>query len=1184
MPTAHSSNRRSALVEACLTASAVVICSFFWVTLGFAQPPGTLPPPEAIRAVADPVERNDSFGGVKSSITPKMFLVLDDAGNPVAVPGMSFEKLDELLQLKDGLQQSARPYLIEALEVRGRVLATLAELTVTVRIQLGATGGKWVAVPLRMSNFHRTGPADISGVERYRMDLDDSDGGHVLQLESETPRSVVVAMRVVARVAPGPGSEIDFRLPDAPSTVLLQMPSPGVSASVVGQGDEVLITRPGPSETEVSVTGRGGDFRMRFGSQAPPTETRPVLESESKVVVDWLQADNTPLVTHEVSVRSLRGDLKRFDLDLPETYSLLQQPSVLGNGPFEIGEPIETGVVDSDESRPPASGGPRVLIGVSPLAGQGDSRVDISLATQLKTAGDRPGAKVTIRGIGVSDAIKQTGEIEVMVPRDYRLRWDSTPWVTGLWEQTGSEPIGPRNYRFRFERVPFELPIWLSARTQRLRVEGDYRLALFDSSAQLKLQLRTTGGVPDPRILPIEIGPWNVQSVMIGATATEIDADQNDGILEIDLSALPEGGANDRIEIVLTQSIQDDQESINLMLPRIIGDPLTIGVSTSTLWVLTDADYRFVADLTNCRGIGEVLRSVNQTNPQETISSGLGDTLKLAPAESATIGAGPKLAQPNRGPDNSFENRYSLPDISRPSQIKGFLVNERPGVSVLVEADLSIEGSQLVEVIHWTVYPRSRLRGRLPIVLTSEQDPLSGTNKVDESDETTDSASIHQLGISPLWSVTVDDSPAVLRGAMGGEYAILSESLSGGPHRIRFRRSRELPAEVLNASAEGSEAVFLIAGLALPRPAATDLSLMGPMSIRLKAEAGLELTSRDTRSRWSNDVSLPSMPNGDLPLRIRRTTQQGDISIPKAWLQTAVSRELQYDHLVATVQGGGTLRLHLANASALAKVRASVDGGTVDVIREATGDCLLRLGEPGTHVIAVELYQPRASRSLTEQIEPILGLEAGTEIVYWEVVTPRDDHLVWNSPALGQAMIWKFDRWHLHRQTLRESSELRAWAGGEQTDTRLPVGNRYLLVGADTTDLRIATMSRFAIWMLVGSAVLAISFLLTQYPALRNPFVAVLGSVLLGGLTWLLPDAAVLVAQVSLLAMLMVGTIAGLSHLLIPQRPTRVLLPGADRSSLKAKPPIPTFAPAGAGPALVSPAAVATRGSTAEVR
>jgi hypothetical protein len=118
------------------------------MTLGFAQPPGTLPPPEAIRAVADPVERNDSFGGVKSSITPKMFLVLDDAGNPVAVPGMSFEKLDELLQLKDGLQQSARPYLIEALEVRGRVLATLAELTVTVRARRtsrGSSATEWTS-------------------------------------------------------------------------------------------------------------------------------------------------------------------------------------------------------------------------------------------------------------------------------------------------------------------------------------------------------------------------------------------------------------------------------------------------------------------------------------------------------------------------------------------------------------------------------------------------------------------------------------------------------------------------------------------------------------------------------------------------------------------------------------------------------------------------------------------------------------------------------------------------------------------------------------------------------------------------------------------------------------------------------------------------------------------------------
>lgn len=141
MPTANPSNRRSAWVEAWLSASTVVISSFFLMTLGFAQPPGTLPPPEAIKAPTDLGERKDGDGSVKSSITPKMFLVLDDAGNPVAVPGMSFEKLDELLQLKDGLQQSARPYLIEALEVRGRVLATLAELTVTVRIQLAGTGG-----------------------------------------------------------------------------------------------------------------------------------------------------------------------------------------------------------------------------------------------------------------------------------------------------------------------------------------------------------------------------------------------------------------------------------------------------------------------------------------------------------------------------------------------------------------------------------------------------------------------------------------------------------------------------------------------------------------------------------------------------------------------------------------------------------------------------------------------------------------------------------------------------------------------------------------------------------------------------------------------------------------------------------------------------------------------------------
>lgn len=223
----------------------------------------------------------------------------------------------------------------------------------------------------------------------------------------------------------------------------------------------------------------------------------------------------------------------------------------------------------------------------------------------------------------------------------------------------------------------------------------------------------------------------------------------------------------------------------------------------------------------------------------------------------------------------------------------------------------------------------------------------------------------------------------------------------------------------------------------------------------------------------------------------------------------------------------------------------------------------------------------------SEQVQPVLKLPISAERVFWEVITPKDDHLIWYTPILGQAMKWQFDRWHLHRQPLQTAAELAVWAGGQPSDSRLPQGNRYLFVGVEASGLRVVTMSRLAIWMLVGTIVLGVSCLLTYYPTLRHPLLAMFAAVFLGGLTWLLPDASVLVAQVMLVAMLMVGVIAGVGHLLVPRRPGRVLVPGGDRSSLRGRMPQAS----GAGVALVAApgtpsltAAVPGRGSTAEAR
>ncbi len=1127
----------------------------------FGQPPGTLPPSDMLgvgQSTANGTEATQSAesagqpgNGDSREVNPKAFLFLDEAGNPVIVPGMTFEKLDELLSLKEGNERPKPLYTIETVEVRGRVAETSAELTVTVRIDLEPTGGRWVTVPMRMDNFHRTGPAEVSGIDSYRVDLGGAQEGHVVHLTSDIRRSVVVSMQVVSRVTPAPSTSIDFRLPEAPSHVELEIPSADVSATILGRGDEVLATDPGQNATAVTVDGGGGKFSVRFGAQLPVIDDRPVLESESRIMVDWQQADNSPIVAHEISVRSGRGDLSAFSLRLPDTAPLLQQPVVRGGTPFEVADPLDsdrvTAATDDDA-------GGRV-IRVVPVGDRGDSRTEIAVATQLRSEEGRPGGRVIIRPVAVDDAIEQSGEIEIRVPREYRLRWEPRPWVNSLWDQTDADALTGRSYRFRFDRVPFELPVWLSARAKRLRVEGDYRLTFYDTLASLRLLLKTSGGVPDSRILPIDIGTWNLQSLAVGGTNLPADADQTGSLLEIDLASLPNGGENDQIEIVLVSPLGEDQDRVEFDMPRVAGDPELIGGAASSLTVSAQADFRFIADLTASQGIGENLRVQPPSAADAAPSSA--DTSETTASSIASPLAG--LGGGRRG-ESAYESRYALPDISQSPRLAGFLVTERPGVSLAAEAHFSIQQGRLVESIEWTVYPRSGLRGRLPVVwgetpIEAAADPSDAEG--DEAERNTEAATldgdpIHQLGAIPFWTVTVDDAAAILRANADGEYSIFSDGLSVGPHKIRFRRERDLPSAWGDATR--SDRTYRLAGCILPRPDVGELTLRGAMLVRFSGQSAVELSARDSQGRWTDELILATLPPAELPLRLRRVDQELDQAVVRrAVLRTSVSRQRQSDQLVATVYGGETLRLPLSPAAMAARVVATVDGQDAEVLREDDDACSVQLGTAGNHVVVLQLYADREAAMGIEQIRPLLGLPTVTERFFWEVLTPRDDHLIWSSPTTAQAMQWLFDRWRLYRQPRQSTADLTEWAGGGG-ESRLPLGNRYLFVGIDPTDLRVITMSRLMIWLIVGSTVLVVSSLLSYFPVLRHPLLAVVGAILLAGMTSLLPDAAVLAGQVMLVAMTMVAVMAAVGYLLAPRRPARVLTTGGDsleRSSVR---------------------------------
>ena len=80
-------------------------------------------------------------------------------------------------------------------------------------------------------------------------------------------------------------------------------------------------------------------------------------------------------------------------------------------------------------------------------------------------------------------------------------------------------------------------------------------------------------------------------------------------------------------------------------------------------------------------------------------------------------------------------------------------------------------------------------------------------------------------------------------------------------------------------------------------------------------------------------------------------------------------------------------------------------------------------------------------------------------------------------------------------------------------------------------------------WLSVGFIVLLTASLLIYVPAFRHPMTAVVGAIAIGGLMLLLPDAAVIAGQLTLVAMTIVAVMSGTRHLLMSRRGDRVFAP-----------------------------------------
>ena len=250
------------------------------------------------------------------------------------------------------------------------------------------------------------------------------------------------------------------------------------------------------------------------------------------------------------------------------------------------------------------------------------------------------------------------------------------------------------------------------------------------------------------------------------------------------------------------------------------------------------------------------------------------------------------------------------------------------------------------------------------------------------------------------------------------------------------------------------------------------------------------------------------------------------------------------------------------------------------------------------HLLDVRLWAELESGSWWSNLQPLMQLPVQSGWVYWELIVPSDAHLFWASPSSGRAMRWQREQLRMLRRPLLDDEQLVDWAtgraaadgragsaygpfrpagsdqlqaagGGEQSaspgnsfppswiggweadwDPRWTAnpafsspGNRYLFYAGESYAFSAATVSRTALWLIVGGLMVGLSTIFHLFPRLRHPTVAVALAVGLAGVLVVAPDGIVLTGQLVLISLALVAVLYAVAALVTPSSSRRVLQP-----------------------------------------
>jgi len=265
-------------------------------------------------------------------------------------------------------------------------------------------------------------------------------------------------------------------------------------------------------------------------------------------------------------------------------------------------------------------------------------------------------------------------------------------------------------------------------------------------------------------------------------------------------------------------------------------------------------------------------------------------------------------------------------------------------------------------------------------------------------------------------------------------------------------------------------------------------------------------------------------PTSAINLLVRGNPSQsaGATIVERAWVQTWIAGSVRQDRAIYRFSTTAeTLEISLPSGIQANNLEMRLDGRSIAAIGS---NGALRLKLPRSSAIGSHLLELRyhlsggESAGVVEAELPRLSGNMWIDHMYWQLVLPRDQHLLWSPSELTPEQSWTWGGWTWARRATLEQADLEAWVGAS-AGTAVPEGaNRYLFSAMGNPEKLVARVAaRWEIVLLASVAVLAAGLLVMYVPAIRRPTALFVVGVVIAALGLWIPEAAILFAQAATL-------------------------------------------------------------------